>query len=243
MRNSSIVTILAVLGLLALPGIARATDPEDAWKFELVPYLWVASLQGNTRAGDAESPVDPGYSLFTLENLQGAFMVALRVRRGHWSWQLDTLYVDYQDDFSRGPLRSEIGVSGGFLEMAAGYRPNTDGNLEWLAGLRNVSFTSEVNLTPGPRGKVEKTWLDPFVGLSYRYPISQRWALRARADLGGMNPSARVSFNGVLAVEYGFSDRVQALAGYRYLELDFRDNGYLLDISASGFAIGLAIHF
>ena len=58
-----------------------------------------------------------------------------------------------------------------------------------------------------------------------------------------MNPSARLSMNGMLAMEYAFSDRVQALVGYRYLELDFRDNGYLLDISASGFALGLALHF
>ena len=243
MGKVSIITILTVLGSMAFSGPLRAEDTQDPWKFELLPYLWVASLQGSTQAGDAESPVDPGYSLFTLENLHGAFMGAVRVSRGHWSWQLDTLYVDYQDNFALGPLQSHVGVSGGFLEVAAGYRPDTDGNLEWLAGLRNVSFTTEVSLTPGPQGRVDKTWLDPFVGLSYRYPLSQNWALRARADVGGMNPSARVSMNGMLAMEYAFSDRVQALVGYRYLELDFRDNGYLLDISASGFALGLALHF
>lgn len=235
--------LMIVLGLLALSGPLGAAETEDTWKLEVLPYLWVASLQGNTGAGEAESPADPGYSFFSLENLHGAFMGAIRTSRGHWSWQLDTLYVDYQDDFARGPLQSHVGVSGGFLEVAAGYRPDTDGNLEWLAGLRNVSFTTEVRLTPGPRGRVDKTWLDPFVGLSYRYPLSRNWALRARADVGGMNPSARMSINGMLAMEYGFSDRVQALAGYRYLELDFRRDDYLLDISASGFALGLALHF
>jgi hypothetical protein len=243
MWKQSVIRTVIVFGLSCSSGPLKAAEAEDTWAFELHPYLWVASLQGSTQAGDAESPIDPGYSLFTMENLHGAFMGALRVSRGHWSWTLDTLYVDYQDDFSWGPLESHVGVSGGFLEIAAGYRPDTNGNLEWLAGLRNVSFTTEVSLTPGPQGRQDKTWLDPFIGLRYRLPLSGNWALRARADVGGMNPSARLSMNGMLAMEYAFSDRVQALAGYRYLELDFRDDGYVLDLSASGFALGLALHF
>jgi hypothetical protein len=55
-----------------------------------------------------------------------------------------------------------------------------------------------------------------------------------------MNPSARLTMNGLVALEYSFSRRVQGLLGYRYLELDFRDNDFLLDLSASGFALGLS---
>ncbi len=237
------IPVMALLCVLMLPDTVQAADKDESWSFELMPYLWAASLQGNTRAEDAESPVDPGYSLFTLDNLQGAFMGAMRVSRGHWSWHLDTLYVDYQDDFAWGPLESHVGVSGGFVELGGGYSANLDGNLEWIAGLRSVSFTSEVSITPGPEGKVDKTWLDPFVGFRYRHSLSENWALRLRGDLGGMNPSARLSLNTFLAMEYAFSNKVQALFGYRYLELDFRDNGYLLDISASGFALGLALRF
>ena len=237
------IPVVALLCMLILPVPGQAADKDESWTFEILPYLWAASLQGNTRAGDVESPVDPGYSLFTMENLQAAFMGTMRVSRGHWSWHLDTLYVDYQDDFAWGPLESDVGVSGGFLELGGGYRANLDGNLEWIAGLRNVSFTTELSITPGPEGKVDKTWLDPFVGVRYRYPLSENWALRLRGDLGGMNPSARLSMNAQVAVEYVFSKKVQALFGYRYLELDFRDEGYVLDISASGFGLGLALRF
>ncbi|MCJ7556085.1 MAG: hypothetical protein MUP90_04105 [Gammaproteobacteria bacterium] len=240
---SSITRVAGLVTLAVLSGLVSAAESDDTWSAEFVPYLWAASLQGTTAAGDAESPIDPGYSLFTMENLSGAFMGALRVSRGHWSWQLDTLHVDFQDDFDRQFIDTHIGISGGFLEIAAGYRPEADGNLAWLAGLRNVTFTTEVGLAPGLAGEAKKSWLDPFVGVHYRYPISDTWAVRLRGDVGGMNPSARLTFNGLVAVEYAFSMRLQGLLGYRYLELDFRDSDFLLDLSASGFALGLSMRY
>ncbi len=235
--------VAGLIALAFLSGPVLAAGSEGTWTAEIVPYLWAASIQGDTAAGDAESPVNPDYSLFTMENLSGAFMGALRVSRGHWSWQLDTLHVDYQDDFAGRLVDTHIGVRGGFLEIAAGYRSNPDGNLEWLLGLRNVDFTTEIGLDPGPEGRAKKTWLDPFVGIRYRYPLSDTWAVRLRGDVGGMNPSSRLTLNGMLALEYAFSDRLQGLMGYRYLELDFRESDFLLDISASGFALGLSLRY
>ena len=243
MPKSWISRMAGLVSLAVLSGPVSAAESDDTWSAEFVPYLWLASIQGTTAAGDAESPIDPGYSLFTMENLSGAFMGALRVSRRHWSWQMDTLHVDFQDDFDREFIDTHIGIRGGFLEIAAGYKPDPDGNLEWLAGLRNVSFTTEIGLDPGPEGKAKKTWLDPFVGIRYRYPLSDTWAVRLRGDVGGMNPSARLTVNGLVALEYAFSGRVQGLLGYRYLELDFRDNDFLLDLSASGFALGLSLRY
>lgn len=240
MPKSLIKRVAGLLGLVVLSGPLSAAETEDTWSLEFVPYLWAASIQGTTAAGDAESPIDPGYTLFAMENLQMAFMGVLRLSRGHWSWQLDTLQVDYQDDFAGRFIDTHIGIRGGFLEIASGYKPDLNGNLEWLAGLRNVSFTTEIGLDPGPEGRAKKTWLDPFVGIGYRYPLSDTWAVRLRGDVGGMNPSARLTMNGLVALEYSFSRRVQGLLGYRYLELDFRDNDFLLDLSASGFALGLS---
>jgi hypothetical protein len=235
--------VAGLIALAFLSGPVLAAGSEGTWTAEIVPYLWAATIQGDTAAGDAESPVNPDYSLFTMENLSGAFMGAMRVSRGHWSWQLDTLHVDYQEDFDRQLIDTHIGVKGGFLEVAAGFRSNPDGNLEWLLGLRDVEFATEVVIEPGFAGKVKKSWLDPFVGLRYRYPLSDTWALRLRADVGGMNPSSRVALNGMVALEYAFGARLQGLAGYRYLELDFKESDFLLDISASGFALGLSLRY
>jgi hypothetical protein len=234
----------ACLGLLLVsPGSATAQPGQDVWTAEVIPYLWAASLQGNTAAGDAESPIDPGYSLFTLDNLHGAFMGAIRLSRGHWSWSADTLKVDFQDDFSGRIFDTHVGLSGGFLEIASGYRPDEQGNLEWLVGVRDVTFTSEVGLTPGPSGSVSKSWIDPFVGLRYRYPLTDTWAVQMRADAGGLNPSARLSVNAIVALQYQVNEHFQLMAGYRYLELDFRSNDFLLDLSATGFALGAVLRY
>jgi hypothetical protein len=168
MPKSLIKRVAGLLGLVVLSGPLSAAETDDTWSLEFVPYLWAASIQGTTAAGDAESPIDPGYTLFAMENLQMAFMGVLRLSRGHWSWQLDTLHVDYQDDFAGRFIDTHIGIRGGFLEIASGYKPDLNGNLEWLAGLRNVSFTTEIGLDPGPEGRAKKTWLDPFVGIGYR---------------------------------------------------------------------------
>jgi hypothetical protein len=244
MMRRKLVVIAGVFALL-VNAVAMGSDSpnDDLWTVEFIPYVWAATLQGDTGGEGVESPVNPDYSFFALENLHGAFMGSMRLSRGHWSWSADTLHVDYQDDFSGRLVDTHVGVSGGFVEIAAGYRPDENGNLEWLGGLRDVSFGTEIEFTPGPAGRADKSWLDPFIGLRYRYPLSDHWAIQLRGDMGGFHPCARLSMNGMIAMEYSVSDKFQLIAGYRHLELDFRKDEFLLDLSARGFGIGAILRY
>lgn len=44
-------------------------------------------------------------------------------------------------------------------------------------------------------------------------------------------------------VAYEFNDTVSAIAGYRHLEVDYRNNGFRFDVELSGPVIGATIRF
>ena len=96
-----------------------------------------------------------------------------------------------------------------------------------------VMLHAHIDTVPIAANEAENWTVEPYAGIVKDGKIYGKGSIDDKAPLASM----------MLAMEYAFSDRVQALVGYRYLELDFRDNGYLLDISASGFALGLALHF
>lgn len=232
--------------LAALPIAPRAQEQasgEQRWRFELMPYLWAASLTGDTAAGGSGSPIDPGYSLFELENLQAAFMLSGRASRGPWSIQLDGMYVDFEDSFRLGPISTTLRVDGGFVELAAARWIGDSAAWQWLAGARNVSLRTSITLDPGPDGTGRRSWLDPFLGLRYERALGTRWSVLARGDIGGFDAGSHLTYNLLAAAQYALSPTFVLRAGYRILQLDFRQDDYLMNLRASGFGLGLGIRF
>jgi len=222
---------------------ASRIERESRWRFELTPYLWAATLTGNTEGGGAGSPIDPGYAFFTLENLQGVFMLAARASRGPWHLQLDGMYVDYEDSFTLGPLTATVGIDGGFVELTGGRWIGDNPGWQWFAGARNVSLRSRVSISPGPDGDGRKTWLDPIMGLHYSRRMSENWTLLIRGDVGGFGAASDFTYHALAAGQYAFNDTVAMSVGYRLLKLDFRKDDYLMDLSARGVGVGLSFRF
>ncbi len=63
---------------------AEPRDPEDVdrWRFELTPYLWLASIEGSTGGEGVDVPIDSDYSFFSLDTLGGFSGAVLLARRG-----------------------------------------------------------------------------------------------------------------------------------------------------------------
>jgi hypothetical protein len=117
-----LVAVLAGLALLAPLG-ASAQPDAPPWKFSLMPYLWLPSVDGKlnygppqTGGGSANVSVDAST---LLDNLAFAFMINGEVRKGRWFAATDVIYLDLSGgdsavqsvDLNPGPGRVNVSTS------------------------------------------------------------------------------------------------------------------------------------
>ncbi len=230
--------------VIALPGTSNAAEIEtDKWQFTISPYLWVASIYGNTGADGVDSGIDTGYVFLSLDNLEGAFFVTASASKGRWAIQTDVVLLKFGDNFTVGPLATEIDLDGSVLELSAAYRPGSFEYTELIFGVRQVSLEIDIGLTPGPQGIQKENWLDPLIGIRHIRPLSERWQAIFRADLGGFGVSSDLTFNGLAGADFNMTEHASLFMGYRYLTLDFEEGGFLADLTADGFVLGVEFSF
>ncbi len=219
-------------------------NPEDAWEFSVTPYLWLATIGGSAGTGDVDLPeLNPGYSFFSLDNLDIAGFLSAEARKGRWSLLADAFYVSYSDSYRPGPLTAEAEVSGGAVELSTVYRPPSIEYIGLIAGLRTISLELDLALNPGPSGRQRETWVDPLVGLSFDYPLGAGWLLVARGDIGGFGIGSERDINLLVAAKMALSARSSLAFSYRYLAAKFDEPDFRLDLSVTGYLVGWQFRF
>jgi hypothetical protein len=231
--------------LVAAAAPAAAEDRgADAWEFSITPYLWMATIGGSAGADDVDFPeLNPDYSFFGLDNLDVAGFLSAEATRGRWSILADAFYVSYSDGFTLGPLRADAKVSGSGLELSSIYRPVTMDYIGLIAGLRRISLELDLSLTPGPSARERETWLDPLVGLRLNYPLSPRWALVARGDIGGFGIGSKRDVNAMVGATLALGQRSSLAFSYRYLAVDFDEPNFDVDLKVTGYLVGWQYRF
>ena len=119
-------TLLALMlagpAFLAPLGVAAQPDAPP-WKFSVMPYLWVPSVDGkinygppSTGGGSANVSIDTDT---ILDNLDFAFMINGEARKGRWLVATDVIYLDFGNtdstvqsvDLNPGPGRVNVSTS------------------------------------------------------------------------------------------------------------------------------------
>lgn len=238
------VLLYAALTLSGLCSNLYADEDTDYLRYEITPYLWVATIKGTTAAGgDTSPPIDSGYSFFSLDNLDGIASATFTVHRNQWGFLFDFLYVAFEDTLLEStPLQVTPKLEGTILEFAGTYAQKSINNLEIIAGLRQQDITvSLTNLTRRP--EQSRTWIDPFAGVIYTRPLKGKFDMTLRGDLGGFGISSDTAVNAEAEFRYQMSKTFSIKFGYRYLKVKFDDENFLYDISLDGFKAGLGILF
>ena len=86
---------------------ARADDtPATApWQLSVTPYLWATALKGDVRVGRTKRQVDASFNDI-LDNLNGALMLSLELRKGRFGLLSDTVYADLEDNAATAEVGS-----------------------------------------------------------------------------------------------------------------------------------------
>lgn len=243
------IAILSLLlnGFLAADA-AIAQEPEQ-WVFGNEVYVWGANVDTTSPAGTSSE------IRFTdlAENLEFGFMVALGARRGQWGVLADVIYLDVddnvEDDLLPGVQLKSLGIEGWIINTVGQYRLLDTGrlNLDVIAGARYLwlevptTIRFSAPLPPGSeKNSPSEGFLDGIVGVRGHLQFGDRWYGTYHADVG--TGDSDTTWQWLLAAGYRL-DRLDVVAGYRYLDWSFDDGAPLQDLNLSGAFAGIKLLF
>lgn len=267
MKYAFALCALALGALLApLPAAAQAMD--DKWQFQAILYGFFPSFGGSTsfpeRTGGGTIDVSNSQ---VLDNLNFTFMGTFEARRGRWGLFTDFIYFDVSGDqnntrdFSVGghaipasvSANLDLGIKATVWTIAGDYLAvsNPSTTLYILGGARlldvdtklSYSFTGDIGPIVGPgrngSSEVSESYWDAIVGVKGRFNFGDRrqWFVPYYADIGTGQSDLTWQIFGGLGYQFSWGS---VLAGWRYLDYEFKSSSQIKSLDANGPMIGVA---
>lgn len=223
----------------ALAPLAVSTAHAADWQHSLTPYIWGAGMSGTTAIATPLGPLAADVNLSfsdTLSNLDFGGMVAYKGRYDKWLVMSDLIYMDLSAnktrDFPLVSTRSGASVEQLAFELSGGYHL-TDA-IALYAGMRvndldaSVRVTTTTNANSTTRSaRASASWIDPIVGIvgEFGFPFAERWAVNLKGDVGGFGVGSEFAWQVTVALRWRLNDRWDFSAGYRYMDVDYEDEG------------------
>jgi hypothetical protein len=248
---------LGVLACAAFAGPARAqterTDASSGLQLQIAPYVWIARLDSDI----GPRPTLPRARVTkdlgdVVTDLDGALMIAGEARHENWGLMFDAAYLSISasgDAPSRlfGPADAD--AEGYFLTPAVVYRAY-DANpvaVDVGAGARYWHLQTDLSFSEGllPAAGVSatKSWVDPLLILRGRLALGSGFSLLGYGDIGGFDVGSQLTWTLMGLVQYQFKSWIEGAVGYRHLDINYDDDGFVFDGSLSGPIIGVRFRF
>ena len=243
-RMLEVSVIVLVIGLVSTMVHGEEPNSNGNWEFSFAPmYLWAVSINGDQKVKGIEVDLDVTFSEI-FDNLNGALTFHFEgVHKQSWGFFTDLNYIVLNPD--DGAI--DINYTQILAEMAVFYRLIEQGLIiDGFGGLRYSSMDVELEL-PGPQGDVDqrKDWVDPYVGLRWKWNFAEKWAARLRTDVGGFSLGSEVTWNVVGLLDFKPWKNVGFFGGYRMLYQDYStgsgNSKFSYDATMHGPALGLNI--
>ena len=235
------------------PAPAEAA-PAPVWTFTAEPYFWMAGMKGRVGVrGLSPADIDVDFSqIFDhIDWSPPPVMFAGEARNGRYAFFTDFIYLGLEaDGTSAGPLAlsAEADMNTVVWTFGGSYRvlDNGTATLDVLAGGRLWYLDTDLTVT-GPLATNEasgsKTWVDPLIGVAGDVALGSGFGLHGEADVGGFGVGADIDWQVQGTLQYRYSDSVTLEVGYRYLAVDYDDDGFVFDIAMQGPIIGARFRF
>ena len=243
-----------LLALVALAPLASAQEPAPAktvertgWEFEIVPYLWTASLDGSTRVGNLPTAdVDADFGAL-FENLDMALATFAMARHGKFSLLADVSYTDLGLSAPKGPVTVDVNGELFWTSLALGYTfsSSPDSRFDVFAGARyyNVELSGTSSGPLGASATSSSEWVDPVVGVLATSDINEKVQVSLLVDVGGFGAGSNMSYEIMPAVSYSFSKVVSGKLGFRLMDVEYESSDLDWDMTESGLLLALGFRF
>jgi hypothetical protein len=222
------------------------TSPDPGWQFSVAPYFFLASLDGTVGVVGQRAEVNARFrDLF--RHLDFAAMGQFEAHKGNWSILADAMYMSLSGErVTPSPLFGdiEVEVKETIIEPAVAYRvfKGEGSSIDLIGGVRfwhvKPHLTFQPRILPLVDVEESRNWADPIVGARGSASISPRVFLLGRFDVGGFG--AESDFTGQAFGGAGFQvkPRIALIGGYRYLRVDYVNEGFIFRTSMSGIMLG-----
>jgi hypothetical protein len=250
----------AMLIILATGGFSQADETKkatsDGWTFQVSPYLWVAGVSGNVGVFKRvpPAPIDFSFSqLFDHINWPRVLMLAGEARHGRFGIFGDAMYMGLQVNgatpgplFGSGTLNFNMFIG----TFEGGYRvvdlPTF--KLDGVVGVRVLNVGGGLSLSngilPARSGSSSEAWADPVGGLRAIAPFgASGFYLQGYGDIGGGPNNGDLTWQLYGGLGYDFNNWLSGYAGYRYLDIQHQDGGFVFDVNMQGPLVGAVIRF
>ncbi|MGI9203576.1 MAG: hypothetical protein ACR2Q3_06180 [Woeseiaceae bacterium] len=248
-----------LLPALAVGTLALAANPAHAegWSFQIEPYLLGVTIDGDAGIGRVTgADVDVNFDDI-LDNLDLGGMLHFEARHeSRWGFALDYAFMDLSDSRTspRGVVLDGDVFQGVFeaLLLKGARSMDDDEQLDFFAGLRwwnnEVDVTIDPVLLPGTvSSSLDEDWVDVIIGARWKNPISEKWSLLLKGDIGG--GGSDLTYAGVAGFRYRIGDLTELDLVYKALAVDYESGiagqpGYFkYDTTTHGPIIGLMFKF
>jgi opacity protein-like surface antigen len=245
----------AVASLALAAALLPSTAPADEWSGSVTLYGWLPwmDVKASPNNGSGSTSTTVSASDF-LDALKFAFFAAGEVHYGRVGLLQDFVYADLGNSGKlSGPFSSKVDVDIKKLlsTTALGYQVYVeDGYLvEPYAGARYVSIKTDVTIKGGgPLGlnksaDVDVDWWDPVIGVRGRVPLTEELSATGFANIGGFGVGSKFTWEVFGGLDYAFTERFSANAGFRYLSIDYDASDADVEMEVYGPVIGATLRF
>jgi opacity protein-like surface antigen len=247
LKRILVTALAAALLCTATPGTAHAAEGE--WEYTLVPYAWLAGIDGEVAVG--RQTFEPSLSFGDIfENLDFGAMLHFQAKKGRLGLFIDPTYINLGSERTVGSVEAELDVTMWLVEFGALYElwaDNAGMSIDVLGGGRYLSLENEIEVPGIAAVSDTKSGIDPLVGARFMADLTSSVPLLVRGDIGGFGVNTEFSWQLIALLGYRFSPTMTLWGGYRALDLDVeegeRDALFEAKVNLNGPILGLAFQF
>jgi hypothetical protein len=226
---------------------AGTTADDDGWHFAVSPYLWFPGVHGTigARGRDISFKASPGD---LLSHFRFGLMGLLEARYKRLLLPLDIMWIRLGDDkalpFPNLMVNTaKLKAYEFILTPKIGYRLIDEEKIkiDALVGFRYWHFGENLKFVPSNFNlnfSSSQNWVDPVVGGRITGNLSPKVVAVIAGDVGGWGTGSQLDYQVAGILGYSIKPNVTLQAGYRYLYVNYRSGGSIIQPTTSGVLFG-----
>jgi hypothetical protein len=194
----------------------------------------------------------------TFKNFDFAAMLRFEASRCRWTIIGNLIYIGVGNDDTIGaaaPIDVDWDTTTLIAEGLVGYRFaqwslgcgsacfKPTASLDALAGFRLYHLSADIDLSPGPDGSGDQTWVDPVVGLRALFHVTPSLTFNVMGNVGGFGIGSDLSWELIAGLSWQVGRCVSIDAGWAVLDIDYENGSFGYDVNMSGPYLGATFRF
>jgi hypothetical protein len=201
----------------------------DSWQFEVSPYLWAASMNGNVGVGARSAHTSQKFTDL-VKHLDSAGMLWIAAKKNNVGLFANAIYIKLSDDKAFSVYNNNITIKAtnksGYFTIGMSYTiyERNYGKLNnfyvapYIGARYTLNNTTLKLLETSNSVSNNQHWTDPIIGLGLRNNYLN-WRFWLGADVGGTNFNNQKSLNidGLVGYNPTSAKNWTFYLGYKYL--------------------------